>query len=51
MLIEPNRTAHHAPIVLETAMPVRVGEHDIRSAVRALLIGGVEETPKIRMNA
>jgi len=28
------------------AVPIRVGEHDVRSAVRAILIAGVEQTAK-----
>ena len=50
MLVQLNHTAHHAAIVLKMAVPICVAEHDIRSAVRAMLIGGVEETAKIRLN-
>src|ERR1039457_1401366 len=50
MLIQPNRAAHHASIILETAVPIGVGEHDIRGAVRATLIGAVEDAAKIRLN-
>ena len=51
MLVEPNNAAHHAAIVLKMAVPICVGEHDIRSAVWAMLIGIVEEAAKIRLNA
>src|ERR1700675_2405925 len=51
MLVQLNRTAHHAAIILKMAMPKHVGEHDIRSAVWTLLIGAMEETAKIRVNA
>src|ERR1700730_82959 len=50
MLVQLNATAHHAAIVLETGVPIRVGEHEIRGAVGAMLIGAVEETAKIRLN-
>src|ERR1700680_1542724 len=50
MLIDPNDAAHHATIVLKMGVPIWVGEHDIRSAVLAMLIGGVEEMAKIRLN-
>src|SRR3984885_5427307 len=33
------------------AVPICVGEHDIRRAVWAVLIGSVEETAKVRVNA
>ena len=51
MLVQLNGAAHHAAIILKMAVPIRVAEHDIRSAVRAMLIGAVEETAKIRLNA
>src|SRR5207244_1319032 len=50
MFIQLNNTTHHATIILKMAVPKRVGEHDIRSAVRAVFIGAVEETAKIRLN-
>ena len=48
ILIHLNNTAHHARIIVKMAVPIRVGEHDVRSAVRAILIAGVEQTAKIR---
>src|SRR2546421_9552106 len=50
MLVQLNNTAHHATIILKMAMPIRVREYDIRSAVRAMLIGAVEEMANIRLN-
>ena len=51
MLVHLHNTAHHAAIILKMGVPIRVGEHDIGSAVRAMLVGGVEETAEIRLNA
>lgn len=51
MLVHLNRTAHYATIILKLGVPKRVGKHDIRSTVRAMLIGGVEEMAKIRLQA
>ena len=51
MLVQLNHAAHHAAIVLKMAVPICVAEHDIRSAVRAVLIRAVKETAKIRLNA
>src|SRR5215469_3491326 len=48
MLVELNRTADHAAIVLKTAVPKCIAEHEIRCAVRAVLIGSTEEPAKIR---
>ena len=46
MLVELNYAAHHAAIVLEMAVPIGVAEHDIRSAVRAVLIGAWKKRPR-----
>ena len=51
MPVEPNNAAHHAAIVLKMAVPICVGEHDIGCAVWAMLIGIVEESAKVRLNA
>jgi hypothetical protein len=51
MPVEPNNAAHHGAIVLKMGVPICVGEHDIRRAVWAMLIGIVEESPKVRLNA
>ena len=50
MLVELDRAAHHVAVILKMAMPVGVGEHDIRSAVRSVLIGGVDDAPEVRLN-
>ena len=50
MLVELNCTSRHARIILEARVPIRIAEHDIRSAVVAVLIGSVEYTAKIGMN-
>src|ERR1700693_2857639 len=49
--VEPNNAARHGAIVPKMAMPIWVGEHDIGRAVWAVLIGSVEETADIRLNA
>src|SRR5262249_27234439 len=36
---------------MKMAVPKRVAEHDIRSAVRAMLIGSVEKTAEVGLNA
>jgi hypothetical protein len=51
MLVQLNHTAHYATIILEMGVPKRVSEHDIRSAVWAMLIGGVKELAKIGLQA
>src|SRR5215470_15710396 len=50
MLVELNDLVHHRAITLKMVLPVPVAEHDVRSAVRSLLIGGVEETAKKGLN-
>src|SRR6202022_1716017 len=50
MLAQLNHAAHHASIVLEAAVPIRIAEHEKRGAVGAVLIGTVEETAKVRLN-
>ena len=51
MLVQLNDTAHHAAVILKVAVPIRVGEDYVRSAVRAMLIGEVEEAAEIGLNA
>ena len=51
MLVQLDHAAHHAAIILKMAVPIRVAEDDIRSTVGAVLIGGVKEAAKIRLNA
>src|SRR5215469_18872350 len=50
MLVDLNRTAHNAAIVLKMSVPKAVAEDDVRSAVGTMLIGGVEEVSKIGLN-
>ena len=50
MLVQLHRSAHHPAIILKMAVPVRVGQHDVRSAVRSVLIGGVKKSPQVRLN-
>src|SRR5215813_9525288 len=51
MLVQPYRTAYHASVVLKMAVPIRIGEHEIRRAAGPVLIGGMEELSKIRLNS
>ena len=51
MLIDLNFAAHHSTVILKTSVPIRVTEHDVRCAVRAMLVRGLEETAKIRLHA
>src|SRR5882762_6310580 len=51
MLIELDCAPHHSAIILETAVPICVAEHEIRHAVGAMLIGTTEETAEIRLNS
>jgi len=38
MLVELENTPHHAEVTLKMALPISVGEHNIGSAVRAMLV-------------
>ena len=51
MLVQLNNPTHNAAIVLKMGVPIRVGEHNIRSTIWAMLVGGVKETAKERLNA
>ena len=51
MLIHLNNTADYTTIILKMAVPIRMTEHNVRSAVRTVLIRGVENAAKIRLNA
>src|SRR6266404_9476876 len=51
MLVELNCTSHYATIILKTGVPIPIAEDDIGSTVGAMLIGGVEDAAKIRLNA
>src|SRR4029077_9165685 len=47
MLVEMENAADHAAVILKMAVPIRIGKDDIWS----MLIGGVNEPAKIRLNA
>ncbi len=51
MLVKLNCTAYDIGVGLKMAMPIGVAEHDIRGAVRPMLIGSMEKPAKIRTNA
>src|SRR5579871_6079460 len=44
MLVEQNGVADHAAIAMKMALPIFISQHDVGSAVGAVLIGSVEET-------
>src|ERR1700675_2493120 len=45
MFVQLDNATHHAAIILKMAVPKRVGEYDIRGAVRAMLVGRVDQPP------
>ena len=49
--VDLNAPPYHSGVVMEVAMPVGVAEHDVRCAIRTLLIGGVEEAAEMRLHA
>src|SRR5690242_18646982 len=51
MLVHPDNTAYDTTVVLKMRMPIRVTEHYVWRAVRAMLIGVVEDAAKIGLNA
>src|SRR5271157_220839 len=51
VLVQVNRSAHYARIVLKLGVPKRMSEDDVGGAVRAVLIRRVNEPAKIRPNA
>ncbi len=50
MFVQLNDAAHYAAVILKMAVPIGVRQNDIRSAVWAMLIRGVNESAKIRLN-
>src|SRR6266849_1037243 len=50
MPVHLNHTADDAAVFLKMAVPICVGEDDIRSAIWAALIGGVDDPAKVRLN-
>src|SRR5216684_9207339 len=51
MPVELENTAHHAEVTLKLAVPISVGEHNIGSTVRAMLVGCMDDPAKVRLNA
>src|ERR1041384_5018695 len=51
MLVYQHDASNHAAIIAKVRVPVFVGENDIGSAVRAVLIGGMKETSEIGLHA
>src|SRR6516225_2194591 len=51
MPVELKRAAHHARIIVEMGVPIGIGEDDVGSTVRTMLIGRINEPAKIRSNA
>jgi len=51
MLVQLNRPPHYATIIVKMGMPIRVGEHEIRGAVRAVLVGWVDKPANVGLNA
>src|SRR5579871_6085255 len=51
MFVDLNNAPQHASIIVKVGVPIGITEHHVRSAVRTMLIGRVEETPQIWMNA
>ena len=47
MLVQPDRAAYHAAIVLKMAVPIRVSEDDVGSTVWAVFVRPVKKTAKI----
>src|ERR1700752_2985188 len=48
-LVHFRRAAHNASVVLKMTVPIRIAEHDVRSAAHPMLIGRVEEASEIRL--
>src|SRR5580698_8978334 len=51
MLVHLDYAPYQAAIVLKVAVPELIREHDVRRAVRSMLVGAMEEAPQIRLNA
>src|SRR5207245_5472045 len=49
LLVHFRPASHHARVILKMAVPVGVTEHDIGSAARSMLVGGMEEAAEIRL--
>src|SRR5216683_2482817 len=51
MLVELNRATHNLAVILKMGVPIRVGQHHVRCAVRAVLVGAVKKTAKVWLNS
>ena len=51
MFVEADGAANDATIVLKMRVPIAVGKDDVRSAVRAVLIGAVDEASEMGLHA
>ena len=50
MLVQPDRSANHSAVSLKMILPIPVTQHDVRSAVRPMLVRSMKESPQIRLN-
>ena len=51
MLVHLSNAADDAAVILKMSVPIVVAKNDVRSAVGAMLIGGMEETAEVRLKA
>src|SRR5579875_2068357 len=51
IFVQPDDAAHHTAVIWKMAVPIAVAQHYVRCAVRAMLIGAMEKTPQVRLNA
>src|ERR1700731_465334 len=51
MPVQLNRSSYHRRIAPEMTAPICIAEHDVRTAVGAVLVGDVKEAAKIRLEA
>src|SRR5690348_9118742 len=50
VLVELNRAPHQTSITLKMGLPIRVGEHQIRRTVGAVLIRSMKKTAQVRLD-
>src|SRR5690348_14274401 len=50
VLVELNGAPHQTSITLKMTLPIRVGEHEIRRTVGAVLIRSVKKTAQVRLD-
>src|SRR5260370_29113844 len=51
MLVYLSNAADDAAVILKMSVPIIVAENEVRAAVGAILIGGMEETAEVRLKA